>query len=89
MHQLPTRTAMRRSVEPGYRRHGGHRRHDMSASRLLRFGIAALVLGVFVTLAGVHTQLLSLLLIGTIVSGAGFGATLSGAMRTLMPLAPR
>jgi hypothetical protein len=56
-----------------------------SASRLL--GIAALVLGVLVALGGVHTQLLPLLLVGTIVSGAGFGATLSGAMRTVMPLA--
>jgi MFS family permease len=51
----------------------------LCASRLLGIGIAALVLGVLVTLAGVHTQLLSLLLIGTVVSGAGFGAALSCA----------
>ncbi len=43
--------------------------------------------GVLITLVGVQAQLAAVMLIGTIVSGAGFGAALSGTMRTVMPLA--
>jgi hypothetical protein len=49
--------------------------------------IAALGTGVLITLGGVQAQLAAVMLIGTIVSGAGFGAALSGTMRTVMPLA--
>ena len=41
--------------------------------------------GVAITLAGVQTQHVSLMLIGTIVAGIGFGAAFSGSMRTVMP----
>jgi MFS family permease len=59
----------------------------VSAGRILRGGIVALASGVAVTLAGVQSQLVWLMLAGTVVSGAGFGAVLSGTMRTVLPLA--
>jgi hypothetical protein len=58
---------------------------NTSARRILSGGIPALVTGVAITLAGVQTQLVSLMLVGTIVAGAGFGAAFSGSMRTVMP----
>ncbi|MFZ0174156.1 MAG: MFS transporter, partial [Pseudolabrys sp.] len=50
-------------------------------------GIPALAFGVAVTLAGVGTQFVGLMLAGTVISGIGFGAAFAGAMRTVMPLA--
>ena len=41
--------------------------------------------GVAITLAGVQTQHVSLMLIGTVVAGIGFGAAFSGSMRTVLP----
>jgi MFS family permease len=58
---------------------------NTSARRILSGGIPALVSGVAITLAGVQMQQVSLMLIGTIVAGIGFGAAFSGAMRTVMP----
>jgi hypothetical protein len=58
-----------------------------SPRRMLRGGIVALASGVAVTLAGVDGQLVWLMVAGTIVSGSGFGAVLSGTIRTVMPLA--
>jgi hypothetical protein len=60
---------------------------QISARRTFGGGIVALASGVAITLAGVEAQLVWLMLIGTIVSGTGFGAAFSGAMRTVMPLA--
>lgn len=57
------------------------------AQRILSGSIVALVLGVAITLAGVQAQLVWLMLAGTVVSGAGFGAAFSGTMRTVLPLA--
>jgi MFS family permease len=58
---------------------------NTSARRILSGGIPALVSGVAITLAGVQMQHVSLMLIGTIVAGIGFGAAFSGSMRTVMP----
>src|SRR6266436_5975886 len=58
-----------------------------SPGRMLSGGIVALATGVAITLAGVHEQLVWLMLIGTIVSGTGFGAAFAGTMRTVLPLA--
>jgi MFS family permease len=55
------------------------------AQRILSGGIPALVIGVAITLAGVQTQHVSLMLIGTVVAGTGFGAAFSGSMRTVLP----
>ena len=60
---------------------------NTSARRILSGGIPALVAGVAITLAGVQMQRVSLMLLGTIVAGVGFGAAFSGAMRTVMPQA--
>jgi hypothetical protein len=59
----------------------------VAPARMLRGGIVALAVGVAVTLAGVREQLVWLMLVGTVISGIGFGATFSGAMRSVMPLA--
>lgn len=56
-------------------------------ARLLTGGIVALVVGVSITLAGVAAASAVLMLAGTVISGAGFGAAFSGAMRLVMPLA--
>jgi hypothetical protein len=56
-----------------------------SARRIFTGGIPALVSGVTLTLAGVQMQHVSLMLVGTIVAGIGFGAAFSGSMRTVMP----
>ncbi len=58
---------------------------NSSARRILSGGIPALVTGVAITLAGVQAQRVSLMLIGIIVAGIGFGAAFSGSMRTVMP----
>jgi len=60
---------------------------SVATGRILGGGIIALATGVAITLAGVHAQLVWLMLAGTIVSGTGFGATFSGTMRTILPLA--
>ena len=60
---------------------------SISPRRILNGGIAALAFGVAVTLAGVHEQLVWLMLLGTVVAGVGFGAAFSGTMRTILPLA--
>jgi MFS family permease len=57
------------------------------ASRVLGGGIIALAAGVAITLGGVHAQLASIMLAGTLVAGAGFGATFTGTIRSLLPLA--
>jgi MFS family permease len=58
---------------------------NTSARRILAGGIPALITGVAVTLAGVQMQRVSLMLLGTVVAGIGFGAAFSGSMRTVMP----
>ena len=59
----------------------------MPAERMLLGGIPALAAGVAITLMGVQTQYVALMLLGTIVSGLGFGTAFSGTIRTVMPLA--
>jgi MFS family permease len=60
---------------------------SIPANRVLAGGVGALATGVAITLAGVQAQLVWLMLAGTIVSGTGFGASFSGTMRTVLPLA--
>jgi hypothetical protein len=55
--------------------------------RILGGGIVTLASGTAITLAGVETRLVWLMLAGTVVSGTGFGAAFSGTMRTVLPLA--
>ena len=58
-----------------------------SARRMLSGGTIVLAAGVAVTLVGVREQLVWLMLVGTVVSGFGFGAAFSGTLRTVLPLA--
>src|SRR5712671_2626797 len=52
---------------------------NVAAVRILAGGIPTLVSGVAITLAGVATQFVGLMLAGTIVAGFGFGAAFAGA----------
>ena len=60
---------------------------NILANRVLLGAIPALALGVAITLGGVHTQSVALMLLGTMVSGLGFGAVFFGTLRTVLPLA--
>jgi len=60
---------------------------SVPAERMLSGGIVALAVGVATTLAGVYDQLVWLMLMGTVISGIGFGAAFSGTMRAVLPLA--
>jgi predicted MFS family arabinose efflux permease len=54
---------------------------------ILMRSMAALILGVFLTLAGVSTTSIALVLVGTVIAGFGFGAGFFGSIRTVVPLA--
>ena len=60
---------------------------NVAPERMLRLGIAALSLGVMITLAGIQWGLVGVMMFGTVVSGMGFGSAFSGTLRTVMPLA--
>jgi hypothetical protein len=61
--------------------------HRQPAARIFQVGTSALILGVFITLAGVPLRSLALLTIGTTIAGTGFGAGFYGGLRSIMPLA--
>src|SRR6266852_2208408 len=60
---------------------------NVAPDRMLRLGIAALSLGVMITLAGVQWGLVGVMMFGTVISGMGFGSVFSGTLGTVMPLA--
>jgi len=53
----------------------------------LMVGTGTFAGGVAITLAGVNSQLVPVLLAGTIISGFGFGGAFAASVRTVMPLA--
>jgi len=55
--------------------------------RMLSVGTVVLATGVAVTLAGVREELVWLMLVGSVLSGIGFGAAFSGTLRRMLPLA--
>ncbi|NLU82452.1 MFS transporter [Rhodococcus sp. HNM0569] len=57
------------------------------AQTVLAVGSGALVAGVAVTLVGAEESSALLVLAGTVVAGAGFGAGFQGTIRTVMPTA--
>jgi Major Facilitator Superfamily len=61
--------------------------HRRSAARLLSLGAMNLSAGVPIILWGVHARSVLLLVVGTLVAGAGYGAAFFGAGRTILPLA--
>ena len=58
-----------------------------SAATSMTFGISSMALGVLTVVAGVHAAEVSILAAGTLIAGAGFGATFLGTVRSIMPLA--
>ncbi|MFE2488395.1 MFS transporter [Streptomyces mirabilis] len=58
----------------------------LTARRTIFVGGAGVLLGTAVIEAGVATGSLSLLWVGGIIGGVGFGASFSGAIRTIAPL---
>lgn len=58
-----------------------------SAATIMRFGIPSMTFGILTVVAGMHTAQVSILAVGTLVAGAGFGATFLGTVRSIMPLA--
>jgi len=55
--------------------------------RVMLGGTAAIVIGAAIVLTGIAAAILPLLWIGGLIGGAGFGATFSGALRAVGPLA--
>ena len=56
--------------------------------RLLRIGIAVLVVGIVAITVAIWVTSLPLLLIGGVLAGAGGGATFKGAVSTVIAIAP-
>jgi MFS family permease len=61
--------------------------HGAPARVVMLTGMVALVAGVGVTLLAISAGSVALLLAGTAVAGAGFGAGFQGAVRTVVPVA--
>lgn len=59
----------------------------LAVRRTLLLGSAAVVVGTAIVVAGVVAPLLPLLWVGGVVGGIGFGASFSGTLRVLGPLA--
>ncbi|SEI13484.1 Major Facilitator Superfamily protein [Rhizobium tibeticum] len=62
-------------------------RRSKSGTANLGFGTAATTLGILTVVGGVHLGAVPLLLIGTFLTGAGFGTNFLGSIGTIMPLA--
>jgi hypothetical protein len=52
--------------------------------RILIIGIITLTLGVLITLAGIQSQNVIVMLLGTVVGGTGFGTVFSGTLRVVL-----
>jgi len=59
----------------------------LSAENMFVLGTVALTTGVMLTLVGVESQNVGIMLFGTVVSGVGFGTVYSGTLRSLLPYA--
>jgi hypothetical protein len=60
---------------------------NQEADKMLRLSASLLVIGLALVLIAVHGGSLPLFIIGTLVTGSGFGAGFLGALRSIMPLA--
>ena len=60
---------------------------DWPSRRLIVMGTSTVPLGVAVSMIGIQQQQVIALLAGTMIAGAGFGATFSGTLRSLLPTA--
>ncbi|MBP2560565.1 MFS family permease [Neorhizobium galegae] len=61
--------------------------HAWAPQRVLSTGTTALMIGVLITLSGVHLQAVWLLFLGTAVAGLGFGSIFSNILKIVLPLA--
>jgi MFS family permease len=59
----------------------------ISARPIMIYGVAALGVGVAITLLGISWTSPVLFFIGAVIAGSGFGGAFQGAVRTVMPLA--
>jgi MFS family permease len=57
------------------------------ARKVVRLGTVAVLIGTAIMLTGIAAGVLPLLLLGGLIGGAGFGATFSGSLRAIGPLA--
>jgi MFS family permease len=60
---------------------------DRPGLQILTIGTWSVVFGVALTLLGVYEHVVLIMLAGALVTGVGFGACFSGALRTVLPLA--
>ncbi|WP_405878264.1 MFS transporter [Streptomyces sp. NBC_01136] len=74
-------------VEPAAAAAAGLFLSRLTTRRTILVGGAGVLLGTAVIEAGVAAGMLSLLWVGGIIGGVGFGASFSGAIRTIAPLA--
>ena len=61
--------------------------HRRSARAMLTVGTLALITGVAITLVAIAAASLAVFFAGAVLAGAGFGAALQGAIRSVLPLA--
>jgi hypothetical protein len=55
--------------------------------RVVLIGTGTLPIGVVVSMVGIYQQQVTVLLVGTMIAGIGFGTTFSGTLRALLPTA--
>jgi MFS family permease len=60
--------------------------HAMPPRRAVRIGSALLIAGLLIALAGIEFVATPLFLLGSVVTGLGFGASFTGALRSVMSL---
>jgi len=60
---------------------------EKTTAMIMKFGIPSMTLGILTVVAGMHAAEVSILGLGTLIAGAGFGATFLGTVRSIMPLA--
>jgi len=54
---------------------------------VMQFGLAALIVGVGVSLVGVHRSSTTVFFVGNVLAGVGFGGGFQGSVRTVLPFA--
>lgn len=62
-------------------------RRGRGARANVTFGVSATTLGMLIVVAGTHLATVPVMIIGTLLTGAGFGTSFLGIMGTIMPLA--
>jgi MFS family permease len=60
---------------------------DVAAPRLMRAGISALIAGVAISLVAIASSSAAIFVASLVLAGVGFGATVQGAIRTVLPAA--